>query len=93
MREAIKPISFQLLILLGYALVFACLENLLFPGTSLFSTGILNGIIVHGAVCLGIAIYHFVKRRPVLGYAHLACIVVVFLLGITLVKDFGPFIS
>lgn len=93
MREAIKPISFHLLILLGYALVLACLEYLLFAGMPVFSVGVLNGIIVHGAVCLGIAIYHFVKRRPALGYAHLASIVIVVLLGITLVKDFGAFIS
>ncbi len=93
MREMVKPISFHLLILLGYGAILALTEYFFFAGTPVFAVGMANVIIVHAIVCLGIAIHHFVKRRRMIGLAHLLSALLVPLLGITLIKDFGAYIS
>ena len=93
MGEMVKPISFHVLILLGYGSILALAEYFLLPGRPLFAVGMANVIVVHAIVCLGIAIYHFVKRRRMLGLAHLLAALLTPLLGLTLIKDFGPYFS
>jgi hypothetical protein len=93
MREMIIPMSYHVLILLGYGSILAMAEYFLLPGRPLFAVGMANVIIVHAIVCVGIAIYQFVKRRRMLGVANLLAALLTPLLGLTLIKDFGAYIS